>query len=104
MRRWEIEYVQEFFDIFMKLYNAIPTQFKLPISSVQLQYDEAFDSELTLWLSERRLTSLASMMKDTIEVEINLTTTINKKRDEGERRRDEGERIRDGGEWRREEG
>ena len=32
------------------------------------------------------------MMKDAIEVEVNMNSTRNKKRDEGEWRRDEGER------------
>ena len=63
MRRRESEYVQEFSEIFMKIYNAIPTQFKPPPSSSQLLYVEAFDSEFTLWLSEIKLTSLVDMMR-----------------------------------------
>ena len=57
---------------------------KPPIGSTQLHYVEAFDSDFTLWLSERRSTSLEAMMKDAIEVEVNLTATRNNKRDEGE--------------------
>ena len=72
----------------MKLYNAIPTHFKPPFGSTQLQYAEYFDSECTLWLSERRSASLTNIMKDFIEVEINLTVAKEKRREEGERRKD----------------
>ena len=111
MRGKESESLQVFFDRFMKVYNAIPSQFKPPIGSSQLQYAEAFDSEFTLWLSERRSTSLEAMMKYAIEVEVNLTATRKKKMNEGELRREDGVQRReeaewriDGGEWRREEG
>ena len=97
MRRGESESIHEFSDRFMKTYNAIPTQFKPPVGFSQLQYVEAFDSDFTLWLIERISASLGDMMKDTIEVEVNLTAARKKKRDEGEWRREEGE-------WRRDEG
>ena len=84
MSRRESESIQEFPDRFMKVYNDIPSQFMPPIGSIQLQYVEAFDSEFTLWLCERRSTSLGTMMKDVVEVEVNLNATRNKKRDEGE--------------------
>ena len=58
MKRGESESFQEFSDRFMKVYNAIPSQFKPPLVFAQLQYAEAFDSEFTLWLSERRSASL----------------------------------------------
>ena len=90
MRRRESESVQKFSDRFIKVYNAIPAQFKPPIGSAQFQYGEAFDSEFTLWLSERRSTSLVDMMKDTIEVEVNLTAARKNKMDNGEWRREEG--------------
>ena len=89
--------VQDFLDRFLNLYNSIPTQLKPPIGLSQLQYVEAFDSDFTLWLSERRSASLAAMMKDSIEVEVNLIATRKKKRENGEWRRDESERrIEDG--------
>ena len=72
MKRRESEYIQDFSDEFMKVYNSIPSQFKPPIGSSQLHYVESFDSEFTLWLSERRSASLEAMMKDAIEVEVNL--------------------------------
>ena len=98
MRRKESEYVQEFSSRFMKLYNSILAQSKPPIGSAQFQYVEAFDSEFTLWLSERRSTSLADMIKYAIEVEVNLSIARKKKRDAGEWRREEGEWIKDEGE------
>ena len=54
IRRDESEFVQKFFDRFRKVYNTIPTQVKPPASAAQLQYAEDFDSEFSLWLSERR--------------------------------------------------
>ena len=104
MKRRESESFQEFSDRFMKVYNSITAQFKPPIGSAQLQYVEAFDNEFTLWLSERILASLAAMMKDAKEVEVNLKASRKKKIDEGEWKREDGERIRDGGQWRRDEG
>ena len=72
MKRKESESSQDFYDRFVKVDNAIPSQFKPPIGFAQLQYAKAFDSEFTLWLSERKTTSLADMMNDSIEIEINL--------------------------------
>ena len=72
----------------MKVYHSTPSQFKPPPSSAQLQYVEAFDSEFTLWMSERRYASLADMMNDAIEVEINLTAAKEKRREEGDIRKD----------------
>ena len=79
----------------MKVYNYIPSQFKPPIGSVQLQYAESFDGEFSLWLSEIRSTSLEAMMKDDIDVEVKLVTVRKKKRDEGEWRREGGKRKED---------
>ena len=47
---------------------------------------------------------MEAMMKDAIEVEINMTVARNKKRDEGELKREDGKMKREEGEWRREEG
>ena len=71
----------------MKVYNAIPAQFKPPPGSTQLQYVEAFDSEFTLLLCERKPASLADMMNEVVEVEVNLTSARRKKVEEGEWRR-----------------
>ena len=48
-------------------------------------------------MSEIKSTSLADMMNDSIEVEVNLTAMRKKKMDEVESMREEGE-------WRRDEG
>ena len=74
--------------MFMKVYNSIPAQLKPSIGSSELQYAKAFDSEFTLWLRERRSTSLADMMEDDIEIDVNLIATRKKKRDEVEWRRE----------------
>ena len=92
MRRRESEYVQEFSDRFIKVYNSIPTQFKTPIGSSQLQYIESFDGQFSLWLSERRSASSTAMMKDAVEVEVNLISARKKKREDGEWRREVGKR------------
>ena len=68
----------------MKVYSAIPTQFKPPLGSAQLQYAEAFENEFTLLLCERKSTSLDDMMNEAIEVEVNLTSARRKKIEEGE--------------------
>ena len=83
MKRKEIEFVQDFSGRLMKVHNAILSQFKPPIGSSQLHYVEAFDSEFTLWLSERRSASLEPMVKDAIEVEVKLAAERKKKKDEG---------------------
>ena len=67
----------------MIVYNDIPSQFKPPSSAAQPQYAEDFDSEFTLWISERKSASLIDMINDGIEVEINLTSTKEKMREEG---------------------
>ena len=66
MKKKDGESVQEFFDRFMKVYNAIPSHFKPPAGSSQLQFVESFDSEFTLWLSKIKSTSLTDMMNDAI--------------------------------------
>ena len=67
----------------MKVYHAIPSEFEPPLGSSQLQYAKEFDSEFTLWLSERILASMDDMMNDSIEVEINLIAAREKRREEG---------------------
>lgn len=84
MRRKESESVQEFSYRFKEVYNAIPAQFKPPPSSAQLQYVEAFDCEFTLLLCKRKSASLADMMNEAVEVEVNLMSAQRNKRNEGE--------------------
>jgi hypothetical protein len=66
------ERVQEFSARFMKVYNSIPTEFKLPPGVAQLRYIDSFDSDFTLLLRERRSNTLGTMMSDVIEVKVNL--------------------------------
>lgn len=79
----------------MKVYNTIPSQFKPPPGSAQLQYVEAFDSEFTLLLCKRKSTSLVDMMNEAVEVEVNLTSARRKKIEEGEWQREENARKRE---------
>ena len=79
----------------MKVYNTIPTQFKPPPGSAQLQYVEAFDNEFTMLLCERKPASLADMMNEAVEVKVNLMSARRKKVEEGEWRREEGARKRE---------
>ena len=82
IRREESESVQDFSDRFMELYNTIPPGFKPPLGTAQEYYIESFYREFSLSLSEKRSVSLEDMMRDAIEVEINLTTAREKGREE----------------------
>ena len=87
IKKKENESVQELSNKFMKAYNAIPSEFKPPPGTAQLQYAKAFNSEFTLWLSEIRSVSLPYMLKYCIEVEMNLTASRDKGREGGRRRK-----------------
>ena len=75
LRRAPNESVQDFSYIFKKTYNAIPADVKPPPGATKLHYVDAFSSEFTLFLRERRLVSLEDMMDDATEVEVNLSTS-----------------------------
>jgi hypothetical protein len=64
--------VQEFSARFMKVYNSIPTEVKLPLEAAQLRYVDSFDNDFFFLLRERRSNTLGAMMSDAIEVEVNL--------------------------------
>ena len=66
------ESVQNFSARFMRTYESILVDLKPPSGAVKLHYGDAFDSEFTLLLREKRSTSLENMMDDSIEVEVNL--------------------------------
>ena len=70
----------------MRTYEFIPTNVKPPPGAAKLHYANAFDSEFTLLLRERRSTSLENMIQDVIEVEVNLSTS-NKTKQRGDNRR-----------------
>ena len=71
LKRGVVESVQDFSNRFMKTYDSILADVKLPPGDVKLHYEDAFDSEFTLLLRERRYVSLTDMMDDAIEVEVN---------------------------------
>jgi hypothetical protein len=80
------ESVQDFSARFMRTYEFILADVKPPPGAAKLHYADAFDSEFTLLLRERRCTSLENMMHDAIEVEVNLSTS-NKTKQRGDSRR-----------------
>ena len=48
----------------MRTYDAILVDVKPPPATAKLHYDDAFSSEFTLLLRERRYVSLKDMMND----------------------------------------
>ena len=80
------ESVQDFSARFMRTYESIPANVKPSPGAAKLHYADAFDSEFTSLLRERRSTSLENMMQDAIEVEVNLSAS-NKPKQRGENRR-----------------
>lgn len=53
----------------------MPTDCKPPEGMAKLHFAEAFDDEFVLFLRERRSPSLASMMPNATEVEINMMSS-----------------------------
>ena len=86
LRRGPNESVQDFSSRFKKTYDAILADVKPPLGVAKLHYVDAFSSEFTLLLRERRLVSLDDMIADATEVEVNLTTS-NKNKHKHETRR-----------------
>ena len=72
LRKAPNESVQDFSYRFKKSFNAIPVDVKPPPGVAKLHYADAFSSEFTLLLRERRSVSLEDMMDDATEVEVNL--------------------------------
>ena len=64
--------MQDFSTRFMRTYDSIPPDVKPPPGAGKLHYVDAFSSDFTLLLRERRYVSLTYMMDDAIEVEVNL--------------------------------
>ena len=79
LRRGPNESVHDFSSIFKKTYNDIPVDVKPPPGTAKLHYVDAFSSEFTLFLRERRYVTLDGMIEDAIEVEVNITTSNKKK-------------------------
>ena len=60
---------------FNTIYNSLPEDCKPPEGMAKLHYAEAFDDYFALFLRERRSATLADMMSDAIEVEINMMSS-----------------------------
>ena len=58
--------MQYFSTRFIRTYDSIPTDVKPPPGVAKLHYVDAFSSEFTLLLRERRYVSLEDMMDDVI--------------------------------------
>ena len=64
LRRGPNESVKEFSYRFKKTYNAIRADVKSPPGAAKLHYVDAFSSQFTLLLRERRYVSLDDMIED----------------------------------------
>ena len=56
----------------MRVYNSIPADIKPLVGAAKLHYVDAFDSDFSLLLRERKSANLPAMFKDALEVEANL--------------------------------
>ena len=61
-----------FFEKLKKTDNALPVECKPHEGMAKLHYGEGFEDNFALLLRERRSTTLADIMNDAIEVEVNL--------------------------------
>ena len=59
----------------MRTYDSIPVDVKTPPGAAKLHYVDDFSSEFILLLGEKSCVSLIDMMDDSIEVEVNLSTS-----------------------------
>ena len=75
LRRGNDESIKNFSSRFNTIYNSLPKDCKLPEGMAKLHYAEAFDDDFSLFLRERRSATLADMMSDVIEVEINMMSS-----------------------------
>ena len=62
LKRGPTEFVQDFSTRFMRTYDSIPVDVKPPPSASKLHYADAFSSEFTLLLRERRYVTLDDMI------------------------------------------
>ena len=72
LKRGNEKIVKRFSEKFKRTYNALPNECKPPKGMAKIHYVEGFDDDFSLLLRERRSTTLADMMNDAIEVEVNL--------------------------------
>ena len=72
LKRGNDESVKNFSARFNSVYNSLPTDCKPLEGMAKMHYVESFDDDFALILRERRSPTLADMMDNVIEVEINL--------------------------------
>jgi hypothetical protein len=75
LKRGHDESIKNFSFRFNTVYNSLPIDCKPPEGMAKLHYAEAFDDEFALFLRERRSPTLAQMMSDAVEVEINMMSS-----------------------------
>jgi len=75
LKRGNDESIKNFSLRFNTIYNSLPTDCKPLEGMAKLHYAEAFDDEFALFLRERRSQTLAQMMSDAVEVEINMMSS-----------------------------
>jgi hypothetical protein len=75
LRRGNDESIKNFSFRFNSIYNSLPIDCKPPEGMAKLHYAEAFDDEFALFLRERRSPTLAQMMSDAVEIEINMMSS-----------------------------
>ena len=69
------ESIKNFSFSFNSIYNSLPANCKPPEGMAELHFVEAFEDEFSLFLRERRSQTLAQMMSDAVEVEINMRSS-----------------------------
>ena len=75
LKRGNDESIKNFPFRFNTIYNSLPTDYKPPEGMAKLHFEKAFDDEFALFLRERRSPTLAQMMSDVVEVEINIMSS-----------------------------
>lgn len=75
LKRGPDESIKSFSARFNIVYNSLPTDYKPLVGMAKLHFAEAFDDEFALFLRERRSPTLAQMMSNAIEVEINMMSS-----------------------------
>ena len=75
LRRRNDESIKKISSRFNIVYNSLPEDCKHLEGMAKLHYAEAFDDDFALFLRERRFATLADMMSDSIEVEINMMSS-----------------------------
>ena len=75
LKRKRNESIVDFSKIFNKMYSKFPAKIKPSETSTKFTYANAFESEFSLLLRERRSVTLLNMQEATLEVESNMLAT-----------------------------